>query len=137
MRAGLVGAVITLMLLLGVLLLADGGDPRAQGWETVRLAIDAPNTIVLERDARQYALEMARVETQRAQALAQERTLRWYAVIAGGVTVALCAVAGLLVTRRPQRVVVVHRIEGQGVVRIEETGQVVRAQEALVQWDRR
>lgn len=133
MRGALVGMVTTLGLIL-VLALATQPDEagRSQLIATAGLAIDAPNAVVLERDARQYALEMAKVEAQRAQDLAVERTMRFYAVIAGAVIVALCVALASAMTRRPQRVIVVHRIEGAGVVRLEEVErEIVVARGAL------
>lgn len=91
---------------------AVGG--RSQAWDTVALAVDPQGATAMQRDAQSYALELARIDAQRAATVAQERTIRLAAVVTGVIVLAFATVGGLLITHRPQRVTVVHRLEVVG-----------------------
>lgn len=126
----LVGMVLALGLFAVVALVTEPNGGRSQAMSTMALAINAPNAVVMERDAQAHALEMARVEAGRLRVLQEERTLRIGILVGGLVTVALCVAGGLLIVHRPQRVVVVHRLEGSyGQHRLTQSGEIVKWEE--------
>lgn len=111
--AGVLLAV--LFLTMGLVLAAPSpAGARSQAWDTAALAIDPQGATALARDAQAYAIELARIDAQRAAHVAQERTLRLAAVVTGCIVLALAVVGGMLITHRPQRVTVVHRLEVVG-----------------------
>jgi len=101
--------MLTMGLIVFVLLMTQPDGHRSQMVSTVGLAVDAPATLQLERDAQAHELAMARVEAERAKVIAEQRTLRLLAVVAGVTAMGLCVAAWQGFATRP-RVVYVNRL---------------------------
>jgi len=109
MTRALAGAMAATGILVFVLLMAQPHTSRSQLVSTVGMAIDAPAVLQLERDAQAHELAMAQVEKERATAMAEQRTLRLLAAIAGLTAMGLCLAAWQGFATRP-RVVVVRQL---------------------------
>lgn len=106
------GAMLAMGMIVFLVLMSQPGNGRSQVVSTVGMAIDAPATLQMERDAQAHALAMARVEAERAKVLAEQRTLRLLAVVAGVTAMGLCLAAWQGFATRPR---VVYLVDKQAV----------------------
>jgi hypothetical protein len=112
-RRILLGAALAMGLCALVLAMSAPDGARSQALSTVALAIDGEHAVVMERDAQQHDLALARLQAETALRLAEERTWRLGIVVAGVAFVAWCLVVAYVALRRPAPVVVVQRLPGR------------------------